>query len=630
MLSFFPNPYPDEILYSVFARYHVRSGNTSPKATLRELFGTAYNTATIDLPSNINALIKNMPIASAYTAENFIVNNTLYPFYAPFLPKERAEAVHKAMLGDNGGNIHTRTGIMASNIEVPKHLRYCPKCFIEDAKVFGEAYWHRTHQISGYIICSKHGVFIEDSNIPVKSINKHEFYTASDENCIVKASQYKACNTDKYLKIAKVIEWIINSNLSSKEINWFYKQYKVALIAKALCSVTGRVYQEELIKDFSNFYCEGILKGLQSELSGENSNWLSSITRKPRKAFHPIRHILLMNYLSENIESFFKEVHSYEPFGKGPWFCLNRASEHYHRKIINDLKITFDSDSKQPVGTFRCSCGFIYSRKGPDKDISDCYRYGRIKEFGEIWVQKLKELLKDKTLSLREVSRRLNVDVKTVKKQSKKWCNYNNSEKAIIKSISHKIDINNNSQKYELVYYNRKLWLEMQISNPEYSKTELREMNKKVYIWLYRHDKEWLDSNSPGNNKTINVNTRVDWGVRDEEILKEAKVIVKEIINSKDKPERITISRISKRLGIAALIEKHLNRLPITKEYLMAVVEDIEAYQIRRVKWAAEQLNSTGKELKEWRLYRLAALKSTCSDKVKEVINEQIIRYGLR
>jgi hypothetical protein len=27
MMTFFPTPYPDEILYSVFARYHVKSPN---------------------------------------------------------------------------------------------------------------------------------------------------------------------------------------------------------------------------------------------------------------------------------------------------------------------------------------------------------------------------------------------------------------------------------------------------------------------------------------------------------------------------------------------------------------------------------------------------------------------------
>jgi hypothetical protein len=35
MLSFFPTPYPDEILYSVFARYHARSGNIKPDETMK-------------------------------------------------------------------------------------------------------------------------------------------------------------------------------------------------------------------------------------------------------------------------------------------------------------------------------------------------------------------------------------------------------------------------------------------------------------------------------------------------------------------------------------------------------------------------------------------------------------------
>lgn len=37
MITFFPVPYEDEVLYSVLARYHVRSGNTSYKATMQDL-----------------------------------------------------------------------------------------------------------------------------------------------------------------------------------------------------------------------------------------------------------------------------------------------------------------------------------------------------------------------------------------------------------------------------------------------------------------------------------------------------------------------------------------------------------------------------------------------------------------
>ena len=44
MLSFFPSPYPDELWYSVLARYHTHSGALSWQATMAALFGDARDT----------------------------------------------------------------------------------------------------------------------------------------------------------------------------------------------------------------------------------------------------------------------------------------------------------------------------------------------------------------------------------------------------------------------------------------------------------------------------------------------------------------------------------------------------------------------------------------------------------
>ncbi len=38
MMTFFPTPYTDEILYSVFARYHEKSPNFNGSETARDLF----------------------------------------------------------------------------------------------------------------------------------------------------------------------------------------------------------------------------------------------------------------------------------------------------------------------------------------------------------------------------------------------------------------------------------------------------------------------------------------------------------------------------------------------------------------------------------------------------------------
>ncbi|WP_338028717.1 TniQ family protein [Gloeothece citriformis] len=59
MLRFFPNPYPDELLYSILARYHLRSGNNSPKITLKELFNDSNTIATKSIPKQQKPFLEN-------------------------------------------------------------------------------------------------------------------------------------------------------------------------------------------------------------------------------------------------------------------------------------------------------------------------------------------------------------------------------------------------------------------------------------------------------------------------------------------------------------------------------------------------------------------------------------------
>lgn len=79
-----------------------------------------------------------------------------------------------------------------------------------------------------------------------------------------------------------------------------------------------------------------------------------------------------------------------------------------------DCEITACFKTRKPVGTFKCSCGFIFARLGPDQDEADVYRIGRIKEFGSVWLEKLTKMKKEKT-SNAKIATILNVDRRTVK-----------------------------------------------------------------------------------------------------------------------------------------------------------------------------------------------------------------------
>ncbi len=105
------------------------------------------------------------------------------------------------------------------------------------------------------------------------------------------------------------------------------------------------------------------------------------------------------------------------------------------------------------------------------------------------------------------------------------------------------------------------------------------------------------------------VNNRVDWDKRDVETHESVKEIVEEILNSPNKPERVTISRVGKKVGKLSLLEKHLFKLPQTNEYLLQHIESVRDFQIRRIKWAIKECQREGYDVQWWRVARVAGIR---------------------
>lgn len=628
MISFFPKPYPDEILYSVIARYHIRSGNTSPKITLEELFNSRTAVATVDLPSNLNNLIQALQFISNYQVEDLIYKHTLYPLYGPFLPVNRANQVLDSMKGDYGGDIHTRAGIMASSITMPKYFRFCPTCQEEDLRNYGELYWHRIHQTPGVLVCPIHSDVLQDSLIALHGLNKHEYYAASTDNCLIRKEK-NVLNPNllkKLLILAQDFWWLLNSEIPSQESQWFRKQYTNLMIEQGLATATGRIYQKKLLDNFLFFYGKEMLNAVDSMVTDKDlSNWVSSIARKHRKSFHPLRHLLMIRFLKTSVEEFFKQDAKYKPFGDPPWLCLNAAAEHYFQPVITNLAITLCCDTKKPVGTFSCSCGMVYCRTGPDETDEDKLRIGKIKEFGQLWEDKLREFVEVEKLGLRETARKLNVDARTIKRYVSRLgltTHWQTRKENTFVGVQEVLEINPNLAT-ELKLKHREDWMTLQAQNPEASKTPLRKLAPATYIWLYRNDKEWLNQNSPALQVAVPSVGRVNWQERDQQVLSQVQDGVRSLINA-DTPERISISRVGRTIGLLALLEKHLDQMPLTKAYLESVVETVEDFQMRRIKWAIKRLDECGEEIMRWKVIRVAALREDCSERVNAFLEIEL------
>jgi hypothetical protein len=227
MMTFFPVPYEDELLYSILGRYHIRSGNISIKATLQDVFGKTSVTAVVDLPSHINRIIDNMPVGNQYTADYLVDKHTLYSFYSVFLPPENALKIKQYMKGDKGGSIYNKIGLMASSVSLNQYFKFCPQCIKEDMEKYGELYWHRAHQIPGVLVCPKHKIPLYDSQVPVRGFNKHEYITASSDNCKIsnEKTNYPDEILEKMIILARDIDFLLNNIFANKTLEWFRDQY---------------------------------------------------------------------------------------------------------------------------------------------------------------------------------------------------------------------------------------------------------------------------------------------------------------------------------------------------------------------------------------------------------------------
>jgi hypothetical protein len=141
MLSFFTDPYPDELLYSVFARYHFYSGNIDLKDTLTELFGANSALPSFEIGSHLGFLCN--ALGGSYSPERLIHEHTLFPLYAPFLPDNRKGELLKEITSSDGKGIYTKLGIVAGSICKKDSIYYCSACARAEMERLGEAYVQR-------------------------------------------------------------------------------------------------------------------------------------------------------------------------------------------------------------------------------------------------------------------------------------------------------------------------------------------------------------------------------------------------------------------------------------------------------------------------------------------------------
>lgn len=165
MISYFPTPYPDELLYSQLARYYTKSGYMAYTYAAEELFVSKtvrpdMNFLNVFTPDALRMITRDMPM------EDVVLKHTMFPYYGRFLPLERRQRAFQALVSMQG-NYHHLLPIPTRKGNSARCLRYCPMCADQDRQKYGETYWHRTHQMIGLAVCPEHGCYLKDSSVVI-------------------------------------------------------------------------------------------------------------------------------------------------------------------------------------------------------------------------------------------------------------------------------------------------------------------------------------------------------------------------------------------------------------------------------------------------------------------------------
>lgn len=249
MITYLPELYPDELVYSWFCRYYAHSGYITYKSALEDILYKRHNNPSKEFLGRLSPQMLQA-IQSRYNIEDLIKNHTMLPQYARFISiEEKEKAIYH--IGYDFCDAHHLFAILPRH-ECDAFLKYCPLCVSEDRRKYGETYWHRTHQLRNIQVCHKHGCLLVPSDVSGKSegdytLNPAETHTATTEPVMV-------INQDKF-KYAKYLSDVFSTEMNlEKDIPISAVLYNAMKSTKYMKSSGRSRYTKQLAEDMHRYY----------------------------------------------------------------------------------------------------------------------------------------------------------------------------------------------------------------------------------------------------------------------------------------------------------------------------------------------------------------------------------------
>jgi hypothetical protein len=533
MLHSLPIPKPDELFYSVIARFVWRNKVSSPDDVNQLLFGDIPKSrAILDLPRRLDMFQAKVPSQHPLSHSNLLEEHTLFPICAPFMPADTAELLAQQLRGDTTKKA-TRTIRSDTKGTAKDGLRVCPQCLAADWNHDGEAYWRRLHRVPGVIVCPEHRVFLNNTGIGGPGAKYSQSFLippdSLQEQYAIQLSSEDAEHNDFFL-MAQHAQWMLSQHHWRVESGAWSRAYRSKL--DALGYTAGKhdrnldSFEQTFDKRFPASFLSRI--GAIYKTDQPDRNWLGRLILNPNAAHPPWRHFLM-------------------------WILLDIAPGQIRQQLL------MEKDAR-PVGSTP-------------------------------WLTTLKLLWPDPTVSFNALCIVLGKRPATVRRIARSLDLPFPRKADVIIQTPARIRL---QQKRAIKLQERKIqWISLCEQHPKLKSTELQTLEHSLYSCIAYADPQWIKQHLP-EPSTFPHNRAMDLVEDDNCLLAQLKTAYDKMVKSSDFPEKRNRNTFKRVIAGSGFSTAELARRPQTLRFLTDVTESPIQFAVRCLHHVAAQMRKNG------------------------------------
>ncbi|WP_299537215.1 TnsD family Tn7-like transposition protein [uncultured Herbaspirillum sp.] len=585
-LPYSPTLHKDELLYSWVGRLALFNAVHDPRALMCMLFGSRNALLSIDLPCRLLELVKALSERLPYASvDELIEQGTLFPFHRPFLGIDRSEqAVQKILHG--GGDLKVGLGIVANRFGAAGSLRFCSACMASEVNTWGYSIWHRSHNLPGVEVCTRHSVDL----VVCSSPGRHSHKSAISMPPVMAENRSRQFSSRAKIRFARLCETVLLAGLPALDCRLRASLYCAKAASIGYANSGGKLDFGALARDIAERYdgFDGFV--FEERIWATSANpmrWLGDLFLRPERSLHPICHVLLIDQL-------WSSIGNYKDAALGAQAGVTDHSPGCTRSSESKKKRPQFSEAILDT-KWSCRAAAELSGLAITTVVQRRLKEGvSVSLRPKILTPGMRSLIQGELLAGRkaeEISEKMTVSPTSVYR---------------IRSLMKPALEERRSAVFgRKRIHCRKEWIAaVDASN---SVTAARLKNSAIYSWLYRNDREWLHLVNCPRRRMRHNQSPVDWARRDQNLCDGAKRYVMSQLFKKCRA-RLSLTSLMRPFN-ETMIRSNREKLPMFWLFVRRFEESVLQYQKLRIGQAVRTLKEECLPIDHWRVQRLAAIK---------------------